>query len=126
MNEDTLALLIPLGFFLLIGMSLWMVLNFRAKRNLEVQQTLRLALDKGVELPPKLIEQLGASQRHPQQDMRRGIVWMACALGMALLGFFVPDPSNQAFLAMLGVAAIPFSIGLAYLAMYHFSKPQPA
>lgn len=126
MNEDTLALLIPLGFFLLIGLSLRMLLTFRAKRTREEQQTLRLALDKGVDLPPNLIEQLGAGQYHPQRDMRRGIVWIASALGLASLGFFAPDPTNNAFMGMLGVAAIPFCIGLAYLTMYHFSKSQPA
>ncbi|SHF17590.1 hypothetical protein SAMN04487965_1551 [Microbulbifer donghaiensis] len=127
MNEGTLALLVPFGFFLLVGVSIWLVLHFRAKKDLEIQQTVRMALDKGAELTPELIEQLGASNKpHPLQDVRRGIVWITVAVGIALFGFFVPDPSNHAFLALLAIAMLPFAIGLGYLAMHLFSRQQPA
>ncbi|WP_237055630.1 DUF6249 domain-containing protein [Microbulbifer sediminum] len=127
MNESTLALLVPFGVFLLIGVSLWLVLNFHAKKNLEIQNTLRLALEKGVELTPDLIERLGANKKpHPLKDLRRAIVWIAVAAGIAAFGIFVPDPSNQAMYALLAVATLPFAIGLGYLGMHLFSRQQPA
>lgn len=127
MNEGTLALLVPFGFFLLVGISLWMVLHFRNKRSLEVQQTVRIALEKGVPLSPELIDQMGASVTpHPLKDMRKGIVWIAVAAGIALFGYCVPDPSNQAFAAILAIAALPLAIGLGYLAMHRFAHTQAA
>ncbi|WP_078082811.1 DUF6249 domain-containing protein [Microbulbifer mangrovi] len=123
MTEDTLALLVPFGFFLLVGTSLWMVLHFRNKRSLEVQQTVRIALEKGMPLSPELIDQMGASNKpHPLKDVRRGIVWIAVAVGMALFGYCVPDPSNQAFAAILAIAALPLAVGLGYLAMHQFAR----
>ena len=127
MNEGTLALLVPFGFFLLVGVSLWMVLHFRTKRSLEIQQTLRIAMDKGLELSPELIDQMGASNKpHPQKDVRKGIVWIAVAVGSALFGYCVPDPSNHAFSAILAIAAIPLAVGLGYLAMHRFTRTQAA
>lgn len=127
MNEGTLALLVPFGFFLLIGISLWMVLHFRNKRSLEVQQTLRIAMEQGMQLSPELIDQMGASNKpHPQKDVRKGIVWIAVALGIALFGYCVPDPSNHAFSALLAIAAIPLAIGLGYLALHRFTRAHAA
>nr|WP_255775279.1 DUF6249 domain-containing protein [Microbulbifer sediminum] len=102
-------------------------MNFHAKKNLEIQNTLRLALEKGVELTPDLIERLGANKKpHPLKDLRRAIVWIAVAAGIAAFGIFVPDPSNQAMYALLAVATLPFAIGLGYLGMHLFSRQQPA
>ena len=127
MNEDTLELLVPFAFFLLIGVSLWMVLHFRARKALEVQQTLRMALDKDADLTPELLERLGVDNRqHPQKDFRNGIAWIMVATGIALFGFFIPDPSNNAFKALLAIAALPLAAGLGYLAMYRFARSQPA
>lgn len=121
MNEATLALLVPFAFFLLIGTVVWMVFHFRNKANAQLQETIRLAMDKGNELTPEMLDRLGNPKPHPAQDLRKGIVWVAVALGLALLGFFSPDPSGNAFKGMLAVAALPFMIGLAYLVMYKFS-----
>ena len=122
MNEGTLALMIPYAVFLLIGLVIWMTLHFRHKSKAEIQQTIRLAMDKGNELTPELIAQVGTKPRHPQRDLRLGTALIAIALGLALMGFFVPDPSNSAFQAALAVAAIPLMIGLAYLAMYRLTE----
>ncbi|WP_346837531.1 DUF6249 domain-containing protein [Microbulbifer sp. SAOS-129_SWC] len=127
MNEDTLELLVPFAFFLLIGASLWMVLHFRARKALEIQQTVRMALDKGIELTPELLEHLGADNRpHPQQDLRNSIAWIMVAAGIALFGFCIPDPSHSAFKALLGIAALPLAVGLGYLAMYRVADRQLA
>ena len=40
---------------------------------------------------------------------------MALAVGLALCGFAVPDPSGHAFRGTLAGAAFPFAIGVAYL-----------
>lgn len=125
MNEGTLALLIPHAVFLLIGLIIWMALYFRHKGKVEIQQTIRLAMDKGNQLTPELITRLGKRPRHPQRDLRFATACIAIALGLALMGFLVPDPSNNAFQATLALAAIPLMIGLAYLVMYRLSERNP-
>ncbi|SEA30337.1 DUF6249 domain-containing protein [Microbulbifer marinus] len=121
MNEGTLALLVPFAFFLLVGVIVWMILHFRHKSNTETQETIRLAVDKGNELSPELIEQLGNFRAHPKRDVRVGTMWIAIAIGLALMGVFVPDPSNSALQGLLATAAIPLMIGVAYLAMYRLT-----
>ena len=126
MNEGTIALMIPYGVFLLIGVSLWMILSSRAQNNREIQQTVRLALDRGCELTPDLIQRICEGNTQPQKDMRRGIFWTAIAAGLMLMGLLVPDPSGNAIQGMLATAAIPLAIGIGYLVMHWASKPATA
>ncbi|WP_237066049.1 DUF6249 domain-containing protein [Microbulbifer guangxiensis] len=127
MTEGTLALLIPFAFFALVGLLAWMVLYFRQRKNLEVQQTIRMALERGHELAPGLIEQLGNGAAQPKRDTRIGIIWIAVALGMAMMGFFAPDPTGNAFKGMLAMGSIPLMIGIAYLLMSRMARaPRPA
>lgn len=126
MNEGILALMTPFALFLLMGVSLWMFLAYSARKNQEVQQTVRLALDKGAELTPELIERLGGKTVNPLKDLRRGTVWIAIAAGLALMGLFAPDPSGNALMGMLTVAAIPLTIGIAYLVLHHNSRSRLA
>lgn len=121
MNEGTLALLIPYAVFILFGTVIWMALHFRHKGKAELQQTIRLAMEKGQEITPDLLGRTGKEPRHPQQDVRLGTAWIAVALGLGLMGFFIPDPSNTVFQVALAVAAIPLVIGLAYLVMYQLT-----
>ncbi|WP_323847191.1 DUF6249 domain-containing protein [Microbulbifer magnicolonia] len=121
MNEGTLALLTPFALFLLVGSGLWMILHFRHKSNAEAQQTIRLAVDKGNDLTPELVKQLVNRAPHPKRDIRFGTMWIAVAIGLALMGVLVPDPSNHALRGLLSIAAIPLMIGIAYLAIYRFT-----
>ncbi|AOS97405.1 hypothetical protein AUP74_01975 [Microbulbifer aggregans] len=126
MNEGTLALLIPFAFFLLVGLLVWMALHFRQKANLEVQQTIRLALEKDNQMAASVVEQMRIYGAHPKRDVRTGIIWVAIALGLALMGFFTPDPSGHALKGMLAVASVPVMIGIAYLLMSRIPGDRPA
>lgn len=126
MNEGTIALLIPYALFLLLGISLWMILAHRAQTNREIQQTVRLALDRGGDLTPEQIEQVSRGKTSPLLDVRRGIVWVAIAAGLALMGLLVPDPSGNAVRGMLSIAAIPLAIGMGYLVMHRISRAAAA
>lgn len=126
MDEGTIALLIPYGAFLLIGTCLWLILSNRIAAHRETQQTVRLALDKGCELSPSLIERICEGNAHPKKDVRRGIGWTAIAAGLALMGLLAPDPSGNAIQGMLAIAAIPLAIGIGYLVMHRVSKPATA
>jgi len=111
---------IPIVMFVSIAVvfSLWFY--FKYKSRLAAQQTFRLALDKGSELSPEFMKQLVDPEPPKDRDLRRGLVWLALAVGLALCGFAVPDPSGDALRGCLAGAAFPFAIGIAFLIMYRY------
>ena len=107
----------------------------KSKERQEIQATVRAAIDKGQPLPPEVIEALGkeASKNIPSRtrDIRRGIIWLAVGIGIAAFGLINelswggggdnwdgPDFGG----GLLGVAAIPVTIGLAFIVLSFFNK----
>jgi hypothetical protein len=109
-------------------------LKFRERR--EMQETVRRAIDKGQDLPPEVIEAMtkDVTKNLPSRtrDIRRGIIWVATGVGISAFSLI-----NQASWGrgnwdheeglvvsggLLGVAAIPITIGLAYLVLSFFNK----
>ena len=114
--------LIPIVMFIVLGAVFWLFYYFRHRGRAEVQQTIRLALEKGNELTPELIAQLGETQPDSSTDLRRGLVWMSLAVALALCGVFAPDPSGYALRGCLAGAAFPFAIGVAFLIMWRYGQ----
>jgi hypothetical protein len=50
------------------------------------------------------------------RDLRRGLIWIATALGFVALSFTIPDAEARPI--MLGVAAFPAAVGLAYTILW--------
>jgi hypothetical protein len=101
---------------ILLGLFFW----FRLKARRDMQETIRTALDKGQELSPALIDRLGHPKAPKDKDFRLGVIWCAVGLGFALLGMAIPE--DDATGPMLGVAAFPLMIGIAYLILNKFAK----
>ena len=108
--------LIPIVMFISIAVVLVAVFWFRYRARAELQQTVRNAMDRGVELSPELIERLGATPQPREKDLRLGVIWMSIAVALALCGFAIPEP--DALRGVLAAAAFPFSIGSAYLLLW--------
>ena len=116
--EDVLIPLIAIGIpAAVVALLIWLV--YRSKN--EVQRTLRIALEKG-DLTPEMVDRLGHPRPTKNKDLRLAFIWLAVALGLALMGVFVPDPTNNAFSALFAVAAIPLMIGIAYLFIWKFAS----
>jgi hypothetical protein len=118
--ESMEDILIPLAFFGTVALIFWLVVSFRHRGRADRQQTIRLALEKGAELTPELMKSLSEPEPPKNKDLRNGLVWMALAVGLALCGWAVPDPSGYALRGCLSGAAFPFSIGVAYLIMWRY------
>lgn len=86
----------------------------------DLQHTIRLALEKGHELSPEVIDRLGHPRPTKNKDLRLGVIWMAIAAAVALFGQTVPD--DEANTVLLGIASFPFFIGLAYMIIYRFGE----
>ena len=87
-----------------------------------MQQTIRLALDKGHELSPEMIDRLGHPKAPKDKDLRLATTWLAVAVALVAFGFMIPDPSGDAFSALTGIAAFPLMVGVAYLIMWRFTE----
>ena len=103
---------------------------FKHKSQREMQKTVRASIAQGHSLPPELIEVLTRDVRKGlpsrARDVRRGVMLVSTAIGVALLGQFSNFGINTNGLAiangLLGVACVPFCIGLAYLVLSRFNK----
>jgi hypothetical protein len=110
--------LIPVVMFISMALTfmVWFYLKFRAK--VESQQTIRLALEKGTELSPEFIRQIGEPEPPKDRDLRRGMIWIALGIGMCILALGVNEADATG--PLLGSASFPILIGLAYIIMWRY------
>lgn len=102
------------GLTLVLSLFFW----FRYRNRRDMQQTIRMALDKGQELTPELIDRLGQPRPPKDKDLRLAVIWLALAAALVLCGLFVPDPSGYALKGIWAAAAFPLCIGLGYLILW--------
>jgi hypothetical protein len=92
----------------------------------------RRAIDKGQALPPEVIEAMtnDVAKNLPSRtrDIRRGIIWLAIGVGIAAfslinsMGWSNDGWRDNVGDGMLGIAAIPVTIGLAFIVLSFFNK----
>ena len=106
-------------------------LKTREKRDMQV--TLRAAIDKGQELPSDLVDALtkDVQKNLPSRtrDLRRGVMWLASGVGIAAFSLITgwglgwdDDFGGRADTSLLGISAIPITIGLAFMLLGLFNK----
>ena len=110
---------VPISMFVGITVVMSLLVLFRYRNRRDVQETIRSALDKGVELTPEAIDRLGHPKPPKNKDLRAGVIWLSLGAGLVLIGFAVPEP--EALRGLLAGAALPFCIGTAYLILHKFS-----
>ena len=128
--EDFIPLVAILSVFGTITAIAFGPAYLKSREKREMQATVRHAIDKGQQLPPELIEAMtkDVSSKLPSRtrDIRRGIIWLAVGIGIATFGFLSElgwDRTEMENVAngMLGVAAIPITIGLAFIVLSFFN-----
>lgn len=112
-NEE---LWIPIILFISIGAVSGLVVYFRFRVRREFQQTVRVAFDKGHELTPELLQNLGGEQTTGNADMRKGLIFIAIGIGVGLFGFILGE--QDAVRPMLATGALPLLVGVAYLILW--------
>jgi hypothetical protein len=113
--------LIPIVMFISLAAVLIAVFWFRWRARDGMQQTIRMALDKGHELTPEIIDRLGHPKEAKDKDLRLGVIWLSIALGLALMAFAVGSFATEALQGTLASAALPFAIGLGYLLIHYLT-----
>lgn len=120
MNSETLETLIPIVMFIVVGVIFGLFYYYRFRARAEMQATVRTALEKGQELNAELIERLGEPRRTPESDLRRGVIAIGLSAGIAAIGVVIGEP--DALRPILAGAVLPLFIGLAYLALWWFTR----
>ena len=118
MVEEFIPIVMFAGITLVLSLYFW----FRYRARLDMQQTVRLALDKGHDLSPEMIDRLGHPRASKDKDLRIALIWPGIAGGMLLCSFVVPDPTGDAQRGLLAGASFPFALGIAYLIMWRFTS----
>jgi len=102
----------------------------KSRERREIQTTVRHAIDKGQDLPPELIDamtrEVASKLPSRTRDLRRGVIWLAVGIGIAAFSYLSNLGWNDhdmegAAAATMGLAAIPATIGLAFIVLSFFN-----
>jgi len=118
--EAILIVLIIFGSFA----SLFLVPRYlKSLERQKMAETLRSAIENGQTLPSDMLDMMSNNVRgpglppSPQRDLRTGIIWLGVGVGLFCFGLAVSFEEPDAFYPMLGIAAFPIFIGLAFVAL---------
>jgi hypothetical protein len=126
-----MEILIPLAFFAMIAALFIAPRYFKSIERQKMADTLRIAIEKGQPLPSEVIDAMSSNVRtpglppSPQRDLRTGIIWLGVGVGFAAMGAAISFEEADALYPMLGLAAFPVFIGLAFVALGLLNKTKP-
>jgi hypothetical protein len=104
-----LASIFALGFY------------FRYRTRADAQATVRAALEKGqplsTETLDRLMDPVARKLNRREVDFRRGAILVALGVGIAVIGYAIMPTLREA----LAIAALPFTVGVAYVLLWKFS-----
>lgn len=119
--------LVPIALFVMITVILVVRRYLQSLERRKMAETLSAAIEKGQSLPTALVEVLTADARprpapSPESDLRRGVILLAIAVGMVVMGLVIGQGEPDATYPLIGMAAIPGFIGLALIAMARIGR----
>lgn len=118
--------IVPLGLFAAIAAMVLVPAWLKSRDRRDMQETVRLALDKGQALPAELIEAIANAARGriatAHTDLRTGVIWLAVAAGVATFGWMIGFEDQEAVYPIIGLAAVPGFLGLAFVILSFFNK----
>jgi hypothetical protein len=107
-------IVVPIAFFFTILLVVISTLVLRYRRHAQIQETLRLMIEKGAEIPPELltppVSQYG--------DLRRGLVLMGAGLSLSILIGLVDGFGTGSW----AVGLVPAFIGAGYMIVWRYSQ----
>jgi hypothetical protein len=103
-------------FWIFVAVVVWAALWYAKSRNREKQKTIRLAIEKGVDLNPALIESLDKDRpAKPEDYYIGGFICTAAGIGLIPLGYFLKQIAVEAFYPLVGAGILVILVGLSML-----------
>lgn len=106
-REDTV---VPVAFFLTVIGIVAAGYYSRYRQKVLLHQTVRAMVEKGMEIPPALLDPQGRTKA-PRSDLRRGIVLIGVGIGLSV---FLALVHTSAW----GLGLIPLCIGIGYVIVW--------
>ena len=108
----------------LIGVAFWIFVAsvvvagiwYAYARNRETQKTIRLAIEKGVQLDAALVDKLFTRESgNPEDYYIGGSICLACGIGLPVLGYFIGRIEPAAFFPIAGAGVLVGLIGISLI-----------
>jgi hypothetical protein len=115
MSRYTVAIFVPIGFFLFVFAGLAVTLYFRAMRERERQETLRKMVEKGIDIPEALLTPFD----RPMFELRRGLVMIGAGIGVMVMLSYADDHDLR---SLWGAGLIPTLMGVANLITWFIGR----
>lgn len=138
MDHDFGGVILGVAFWGFLAAIIIVPRVLKHREQVRMQDTLRVAYEKGQPVPPELIEAMRSAaplrvELTPERDLRRAIVLIGVGLGLAMLGYGLwyglSSVSDEgAYItgaSVAGAGAIPGFIGLAYLILWATRRKPP-
>jgi hypothetical protein len=112
--------MIPIVMFIVLGIALLGYFYWNHKNRASIMETVQKAIDKGAELSPELLSQLGAVGNSRIRDMRRGIVFLSLGIAGLLCSLFFADAD-----VVNGIRAgsvFPLMLGAGFLLVWKLNQ----
>ncbi|MEZ5559225.1 MAG: DUF6249 domain-containing protein [Pseudomonadales bacterium] len=111
--------LVPITMFIMIAVIFCAFFYFRHRTRLEVQSTVRTALEHGQQLTPEVLEGLSDALNSRNGDLRKGLVSIAMGIAVCVFALMIDEPDATA--PLMGLSSFPFLIGIAYLVLWRLN-----
>ncbi|MEO1189839.1 MAG: DUF6249 domain-containing protein [Pseudomonadota bacterium] len=112
---------VPIFLFAAIVAIIWLFSHYNYKKRLTAHETLRLAVEKGQEVSPELVERMSYLSDPVKSDLRRGILLIAFGVAFIILGLIMPSDEPEAVRGVIAISSFPVVLGFAYLGLWRFS-----
>ncbi|MEL7031971.1 MAG: DUF6249 domain-containing protein [Pseudomonadota bacterium] len=112
---------VPIFLFAAIVAIIWLFSHYNYKKRLTAHETLRLAVEKGQEVSPELVERMSYLSDPVKSDLRRGILLIAFGIAFICLGMIMPADDPEAVRGVIAISSFPVVLGFAYLGLWRFS-----
>lgn len=105
-----------------VGLSLFIPLYFRAQKRSTIYKTIELFSARNQPVPPEVMDSLVGEKSVPANDLRRGVVLLSVALALCVLGLLIDDARSP----LIGIAAFPGLMGLAFIGLHFYAARRAA
>jgi hypothetical protein len=108
--------LIGVAFWIFLAIVVLAAIWLAFARNRETQKTIRLAIEKGMQLDAALIDTLVKRKSGKPEDYQvGGIICIAVGIGLPIMGFFIGRIEPESFFPIAGAGILVGLIGVSLI-----------